>query len=139
MIEEGHDLVRWCLRFNKPGPYQLQGAIAAVHADAETASTTDWAQIVASYDRLIELRPTAIVALNRAIAVMELRGPEAALELFERIDLPNYHLYHAAKAEALDRTGRHREATQALQRALALTSNASEVRHLETRLAELGG
>lgn len=137
LIAEGHDLIRWCIRLDKPGPYQLQAAIAAVHADAPSAAETDWSQIVASYDQLLSIRPTPIVALNRAIAVMELHGPEAALDALADIDLPNYHLYHAAQAEALDRLGRSPEAARSLRRAIALTSNATEVRHLEGRLARL--
>jgi RNA polymerase sigma-70 factor, ECF subfamily len=138
LIAEGHELVRACLDRNRPGPYQIQAAIAAVHADATTATATDWAQIVALYDHLYRLRPNAVVALNRAIAVMEHRGPAAALDELDKIDLPTYHLFHAARAEALRRAGRDDEAADALRRAIALTSNAAERRHLERELAGLG-
>jgi RNA polymerase sigma-70 factor (ECF subfamily) len=138
LVDEGHALVRACLARNQPGPYQLQAAIAAVHADATTADATDWAQIVALYDHLQQLRPNAVVGLNRAIAVMEHRGPTAALDALDTIDLPSYHLFHATRAEALRRVGRDDEAADALRRAIALTSNATERRHLERELASLG-
>jgi RNA polymerase sigma-70 factor (ECF subfamily) len=137
LIAEGHELVRWCIGRNAPGPYQLQAAIAAVHADAPSASETDWSQIVTSFDRLLVLRPTPIVALNRAIAIMELHGAQAALDALADIDLPTYHLFHAARAEALERSARSDEAADALRIAIALTSNTAEVRHLEARLARL--
>ncbi len=129
LIAEGHELVRACLDRNRPGPYQIQAAIAAVHADATTAAATEWAQIVALYDHLHRLRANAVVALNRAIAVIEHRGPAAALDALDQIDLPTYHLLHGTRAEALHRTGRDDEAADALRRAIALTSNASERRH----------
>jgi RNA polymerase sigma-70 factor (ECF subfamily) len=137
LIVEGHELVRACLVRNRPGPYQIQAAIAAVHADATTAAATDWPQIVALYDQLHRLRPNAVVALNRAIAVMESRGPAAALDALDEIDLPTYHLFHATRAEALRRAGRREEAANELRRAIALTSNAAERRHLERELAAL--
>ena len=138
LIAEGHELVRACLARNEPGPYQIQAAIAAVHADAATAAATDWAQVVALYDQLQRLRPNAVVALNRAIAVMELQGPAAALDALDEIDLPTYHLFHATRAEALRRAGRDDEAADALRRAITLTGNAAERRHLERELARLG-
>jgi RNA polymerase sigma-70 factor (ECF subfamily) len=137
LIAEGHDLVRACLERARPGPYQIQAAIAAVHADGPTAAVTDWAQIVALYDHLQQLRPNAVVALNRAIAVMEHRGPAAALDALEKIDLRNYHLFHATRAEALRRAGRDDEAADALRRAIALTSNATEISHLEREMDRL--
>jgi RNA polymerase sigma-70 factor (ECF subfamily) len=137
LIAEGHSLVRTCLDRERPGPYQIQAAIAAVHADGTTAAATDWGQIVALYDHLHRLRPNAVVALNRAIAVMEHRGPMAALDDLDEIDLPNYHLFHATRAEALRRAGRDAEAADALRRAIALTANAAEQRHLERQLASL--
>lgn len=137
LIAEGHELVRACLERNQAGPYQLQAAIAAVHADATTAAATDWGQIVDLYDHLHQLRPNAVVALNRAIAVMEHRGPEAALDVLDEIDLPTYHLLHAARAEALHRAGRDDEAADALRRAIALTTNTAEQRHLERELIQL--
>ncbi len=138
LVAEGHELLRGCIGQNRPGPYQVQAAIAAVHADATTAAATDWAQIVTLYDHLHRLRPNAVVALNRAIAVMEHRGPAAALGALDAIDLPAYHLFHATRAEALRRAGRDAEAADALRRAVALTSNAVERRHLERELAGLG-
>jgi RNA polymerase sigma-70 factor (ECF subfamily) len=129
--------VRGCLDRNRPGPYQIQAAIAAVHADATTAAATDWAQIVALYDQLQQVRPNAVVALNRAIAVMEQLGPGLALDALDQIDLPTYHLFHATRAEALRRTGRDDEAAEALRRAIVLTSNTAEQRHLERELAGL--
>jgi RNA polymerase sigma-70 factor (ECF subfamily) len=125
LISEGHGLVRAFLARGEPGPYQVQAAIAAVHADAATAADTDWAQIVALYDHLYRLRPNAVVALNRAVAVLEHRGPTAALAGLDDVDLPTFHLFHATRAEALRRAGRHDEAVDALRRALALTSNAT--------------
>jgi RNA polymerase sigma-70 factor, ECF subfamily len=138
LIAEGHELVRACLDRNRPGPYQIQAAIAAVHADAPTAAETDWAQIVALYDHLLQLRPNAVVALNRAIAVMELHGPAAAIDALDEVDLSTYHLFHATRAEVFHRAGRDDEAADALRRAIALTSNASERRHLERELGGLG-
>jgi hypothetical protein len=87
LIEEGQAIVRWCLRRNQPGAYQLQAAINAVHADAQTAEDTDWSQIIALYDHLLAVAPTPVVALNRAIAIGELRGPAAALVLVNELDL----------------------------------------------------
>jgi RNA polymerase sigma-70 factor (ECF subfamily) len=138
LVAEGHELLRGCIGQNRPGPYQVQAAIAAVHADATTAAATDWAQIVTLYDHLQRLRPNAVVALNRAIAVMEHRGAAAALDALDEIDLPTYHLFHATRAEALRRAGRDDQAADALRRAIALTSNAVERRHLERELAGLG-
>lgn len=137
LIEEGHRLVRACLAANRPGPYQIQAAIAAVHATASDASDTDWPQIVALYDHLSTFRPTAVVALNRAIAVMESEGPEAALAELDHLELSTSRLFHAARAEALTRLGRTDAAAAALRRAISVAGNASETRHLESALAEL--
>lgn len=134
LIAEGHRLVRSCLACGRPGPYQVQAAIAAVHADAPIAGDTDWGQIVALYDHLSTLRPNAMVALNRAVAVMEHAGPAAALDALEDVELPTYHLFWATRAEALRRLGRTGEAAASLERALALSSNAVERRHLEREL-----
>lgn len=138
LIAEGHELVRACLDHNRPGPYQIQAAIAAVHADATTAAATDWGQIVDLYDHLHQLRPNDIVALNRAIALMEHRGPVAALDALDEVDLPTYHLLHAARAEAFHRAGRDNEAADALSQAIALATNVTERRHLEQELTRLG-
>jgi RNA polymerase sigma-70 factor, ECF subfamily len=139
LIDEGHALVRACLRRNMPGPYQIQAAIAAVHADASTAAATDWAQIVQLYDQLLAFMPTSIVALNRAIAVAELDGPAPALAIVEELDLDNYYLFHAARADLLERLGRAEEAAVAYGVAVALTANAVERDHLQRRRAELRG
>jgi RNA polymerase sigma-70 factor (ECF subfamily) len=126
LIEEGQAIVRQCLRRNQPGPYQLQAAINAVHADAPTIAQTDWPQIVALYDHLLAVAPTPVVALNRAIAIGEVRGPAAALALIEELDLDNYHPFHATRADLLRRLGRNREAAAAYQRAAAMAPTEAE-------------
>jgi len=138
-IAEGQELVRRCLRRNAPGPYQIQAAINAVHSDAATAADTDWAQIVALYDLLLTRRDTAVVALNRAVAVAELQGPQAGLDELDTIELDSYHLYHATRAELLGRLGRTAPAVAALDRALELTSNDTERAFLEQRRRDLAG
>jgi RNA polymerase sigma-70 factor (ECF subfamily) len=139
LIDEGHALVRSCLRQNMPGAYQIQAAIAAVHADAPNAADTDWSQIVRLYDQLLALTPTPVVALNRAIAVAELDGPAPALALVDPLDLDDYHLYHATRADLLERLGRVEEADAAYEAALALTTNPVERRQLERRRKLLAG
>ena len=126
LITEGQAILRRCLRRDQPGPYQLQAAINAVHADAPTVEQTDWPQIVALYDQLLGVAPTPVVALNRAIAIGELQGPAAALALVDELDLDNYHPFHATRADLLRRLGRHREATAAYQRAAALAPTDAE-------------
>ncbi|MCW2524883.1 MAG: polymerase subunit sigma-24 [Frankiales bacterium] len=126
LISEGHELVRACLRRNQPGPYQLQAAINAVHADAGTAADTDWRQILALYDQLFAQLPTPVVALNRSVAVAEVAGPLAALEILDSLELSGYHLYHATRADLLRRLGRESEATLAYDAALAGTTNEAE-------------
>ena len=136
LIAEGHALVRACLRRNQPGPFQIQAAIAAVHADAATAEATDWAQIVALYDLLYELRPNAVVALNRAVAVAELDGPGAGLAAVHAIDgalLDDYQPYHATCADLLARSGHREAARAAYDRAIALSTNVAEQRFLEAQ------
>lgn len=137
LIAEGQGLVRKCLRRNAPGPYQLQAAISAVHSDSASAEATDWAQIVALYDHLLRAAPSPVVALNRAVAVAELRGPVEGLELVDALDLDGYHLAHAVRAELLRRTDDAVAARSAYERALALVTNPAERRHLERRLASL--
>ncbi|MEY2402203.1 MAG: polymerase sigma-70 factor, subfamily [Ilumatobacteraceae bacterium] len=137
LIEEGHGLVRACLRRNMPGPYQIQAAISAVHADAPTADATDWSQIVQLYDQLLDLAPTPVVALNRAIALAELDGPAPALAILDDLDLENYHLYHAARADLLQRLGRNADAAVEYDKALALATNAVEKEHLRRRRDDL--
>jgi RNA polymerase sigma-70 factor (ECF subfamily) len=133
LIEEGHVLVRACLRQNAPGPYQIQAAIAAVHADAPTAAATDWSQIVTLYDQLLGLTPSPVVALNRAVAIAELYGPAPALAIVDQLDLDDYHLFHVARADLLERLQRVEESAAAYERALALATNAAERSHIERR------
>jgi RNA polymerase sigma-70 factor (ECF subfamily) len=103
LIEEGQAIVRGCLRRNQPGAFQLQAAINAVHADAATIGQTDWLQIVALYDQLLAVAPTPVVALNRAVAIGEVRGAAPALALVDGLDLDNYHPFHATRADLLRR------------------------------------
>ena len=137
LIAEGQAIVRACLRRNQPGPYQLQAAINAVHSDAPTADATDWRQIVALYDQLIAVAPTPVVALNRAVAVAEVDGPEAALALVDGLDLDRSHVLHAVRADLLRRLGRDAEAAAAYEAAIARTKNAAERRFLEGRRSAL--
>jgi RNA polymerase sigma-70 factor (ECF subfamily) len=133
MIEEGQALVRQCLRRNAPGPYQIQAAINAVHSDAATAAETDWRQIVALYDQLMIVAPTDVVALNRAVAVAEVDGPESGLLEVDALDLDGYYLFHAVRANLLQRLGRDAEAADAYATAATLTDNAAEQRFLADR------
>ena len=137
LISEGQALVATCIRRNQPGPYQVQAAINAVHSDAPTAADTDWAQILELYDQLFALSPTPVVALNRAVAVAEVQGPDAALAAVNGLDLAGYHLYHATQADLLRRLGRHDEAAEAYHAALPLVTNAAEPRFLEERRRSL--
>jgi RNA polymerase sigma-70 factor (ECF subfamily) len=130
-IAEGQAIVRECLRRNRPGPYQIQAAINAVHSDAATAAETDWMQIVLLYDQLLAAAPTPVVALNRAVAVAEVHGPEAALALVEDLGLDNYYLFHAIRADLLVRLGRDAEAAAAYESAIGLTANGAERSFLE--------
>jgi RNA polymerase sigma-70 factor (ECF subfamily) len=134
LIAEGHDLVRRCLRRNRPGPYQIQAAISAVHTDG---AATDWPQVLALYDQLLALAPTPIVALNRAVAVAEVHGPALALAALEDVDLPGYHRLPATRAELLARLGRDAEARAAYDQAMALATNETERAFLQTRRTEL--
>ena len=141
LITEGHALVRACLRRNAPGPFQIQAAVAAVHADAASVGETDWSQIVALYDQLYALRPNPVVALNRAAAIGELDGPAAgllALELLDADALADYQPYHAARADLLARAGRHDDALAAYDRAIELTRNPTERSFLEAQRATIG-
>ncbi len=132
LIAEGHALVRQCLRRDRPGPYQIQAAINAVHTDGPV---TDWAQILALYDQLMALTPTPIVALNRAVAVAEVSGPAAALALVDELDLAGYHVFHAIRADLLRRLGRPSEAARAYEKAASLTANEAERAFLRSRLS----
>jgi RNA polymerase sigma-70 factor, ECF subfamily len=133
LIEEGQALVRMSLRRNLPGPYQIQAAINAVHSDASTASETDWAQILELYDQLMDRAPTPVVALNRAVALAEVVGLEEALEVIDGLDLGGYHLFHAARADLLQRLGRSADAASAYGAALAIATNDAERAFLEQR------
>jgi RNA polymerase sigma-70 factor (ECF subfamily) len=137
LIAEGHDLVRECLATNRPGRYQLLAAINAVHTDAPTASDTDWSQVVALYDQLSRLDPSPVVALNRAVAVAELDGPEVALTLVDRLPLRGYHAWHAARADLLRRLGRSLEAKEAYDAAISATHNSAERAYLSRKRGEL--
>ncbi|MFP4552784.1 MAG: RNA polymerase sigma factor [Actinomycetota bacterium] len=134
LIEEGQRLVRACLRRNRPGLFQIQAAIAAVHSDATRPEETDWSQIVALYDQLHALRPNPVVAMNRAIAIGEWHGPDEGLAALAAIDdveqLDDYQPYHAARADLLRRASRFEEAVLAYDRALDLTTNPAEHRFL---------
>jgi RNA polymerase sigma-70 factor, ECF subfamily len=137
LIAEGHDLVRACLRRNSPGPFQIQAAINAVHTDATSAADTDWHQVVQLYDQLMQIAPSPVVAMNRAIAVAELDGPDVGLAALEGLALGEYQPYHSTRADLLRRAGRLADATAEYTKAIAITTNESERRFLEHRLAEL--
>jgi len=134
LIAEGQAIVRRCLAWNRPGPYQLQAAINAVHSDAATAAGTDWRQILELYGRLLSLTPTPVVALNRAVALAEVEGPEAALRIVEGLDLDGYYLSHAIRADLLRRLGRVSDAAAAYEAAIARSENAAEREFLADRL-----
>jgi RNA polymerase sigma-70 factor (ECF subfamily) len=138
-IAEGQAIVRRCLRRNRPGPYQVQAAINAVHSDAPAAAATDWWQILELYDQLMEVAGSPVVALNRAVAVAEVEGPEAALALVDGLDLDGYHLFHAIRADLLRRLGRDAEAALAYEAAIARTGNAAERAFLERGRRSLPG
>ncbi len=126
LIAEGQDLVRRCLRRGRPGPYQIQAAITAVHSDASSTADTVWTQVLALYDQLLAVAPTPVVALNRAVAVAEVSGPAAALALVESLDLDRYHLYHSVRGNLLRRLGRPVDAAAAYERALARAAHDTD-------------
>jgi RNA polymerase sigma-70 factor, ECF subfamily len=142
-IAEGVALVERALSSRRFGPYTVQAAIAAVHAHAPSPATTDWAQIVGLYDLLLQIDPSPVVELNRAVAVAMRDGPLAGLTLIDAIlargDLGNYHLAHAARADLCRRLGRTAEARAFYEQALRLTQQEPERRFLQRRLAELSG
>jgi RNA polymerase sigma-70 factor, ECF subfamily len=142
-ITEGVSLVERALSSRRIGPYTLQAAIAAVHAQAPSAAATDWAQIVGLYDLLMRAEPSPVVELNRAVAVAMRDGPLAGLTLIdaiiERGDLGNYYLAHSARADLCRRLGKTAEARESYERALSLTQQEPERRFLERRLGELSG
>jgi RNA polymerase sigma-70 factor, ECF subfamily len=131
LVTEGQAIVGQCLHRNRPGPYQIQAAINAVHSDAPSASATDWRQILQLYDQLQAIAPSPIVALNRAVAVAEVEGPEAALRLIDGHSLDRYYLFHAIRADLLRRLGRTAEAAAAYEAAIAASQNAAEREFLE--------
>jgi RNA polymerase sigma-70 factor (ECF subfamily) len=137
LIAEGQAIVRACLRRDKPGPYQIQAAINAVHSDAHVAGATDWQQILQLYDQLLAITPTPVVALNRAVAVAEVQGPEAALSLVESLDLDRYYLFHAIRADLLRRLGHEAAAALAYEAAVARTQNTTERAFLQRRVQNI--
>jgi len=139
LIDEGHVLVRRCLARGRPGPFQIQAAINAVHTDAACAQDTDWAQILALYDQLFLVQPTPVVALNRAVAVGEVSGPAAALAVVDELDLGGYYLFHAIRADVLRRLDRPHEAAAAYRAALELTANPAEQDFLSRQLGDVIG
>jgi RNA polymerase sigma-70 factor (ECF subfamily) len=141
-IAEGMGLIETALRVQRPGPYQLQAAVAALHSQAATADATDWPQIAALYGELVRLTPTPVVALNHAVAVAMARGVAEGLAHVDRLGalggLDDYPLFHAARADLLRRSARPVEAAAAYERALALTTNTVEQEYLRRRLQALG-
>jgi RNA polymerase sigma-70 factor (ECF subfamily) len=138
-IEEGVALMDRAVRFGRPGPYQLQAAVAALHAQAPSAGDTNWGEIAALYGELHRMQPTPVVGLNRAVAVAMAHGPERGLALMEPLasELEGYHWFHSARADLWRRLGRRGEAAEAYRRALDLARNDVERRFLEGRLAEV--
>ena len=139
LIAEGQGLVRRCLAIDRPGPYQLQAAVNAVHADAARAEDTDWRQILALYDLHLSIAPSPIVALHRAVAVGEVDGPAAALTIVDGLALESHHMYHAIRADLLRRLGRDSEAAAAYDAAIARSGNAAERDFLTKRRRALHG
>jgi RNA polymerase sigma-70 factor (ECF subfamily) len=137
LVTEGQALLRSCIARNHPGPYQLQAAINAVHADAPDLAATDWRQILQLYDQLAAVAPTPVVALNRAVAVAEAHGAGEALALVEKLELHDYYLFHAIRADLLARVGRRAEAAAACDAAIARTENLAERAFLRRKRAQL--
>jgi RNA polymerase sigma-70 factor (ECF subfamily) len=137
LIDEGHALLRACVCRNRPGPYQLQAAINAVHTAAPHYRDTDWHALATLYDQLYAIHPAPVVALNRAVVTAELYGPDVALAEIEGLALPGYHALHAARAELLRRAGRPAESYAAYSTAIDLAGNPAEIRRLRRRRGEL--
>jgi len=133
LIAEGQALVRRCLAIGRPGPYQLQAGVNAVHADAARAEQTDWRQILALYDLHLSIAPSPVVALHRAVAVAEVHGPATALGIVDGLDLESHHMYHAIRADLLRRLGRDADAAAAYDAAIARSGNAAERAFLDGR------
>jgi RNA polymerase sigma-70 factor (ECF subfamily) len=140
-IEEGLALLEKALSSRRFGPYALQAAIAAVHAEAESVAATDWRQIVAIYDQLVRIQPSPVTYLNRAVAIAMRDGPEAGLKhidaVLEEGELANYYLAHAARADMCRRLGRTAEARSSYEKALALTQQEPERQFLQERIRQL--
>jgi RNA polymerase sigma-70 factor (ECF subfamily) len=140
-IAEGLALLEKALRSQRFGPYTLQAAIAAVHAEAESVAATDWRQIVALYDRLLGIQPSPVVELNRAVAIAMRDGPEAGLTQIDAVlehgELANYYLAHSARADMYRRLGRTAEARASYEKALALTQQEPERQFLQERIRQL--
>jgi RNA polymerase sigma-70 factor (ECF subfamily) len=139
MIDEGLALLDRAMEMRRPGPYQVQAAIAALHAQTPRPEDTDWAQIAGLYGALEQMTPTSVVRLNRAVAIAMADGPERGLRLVDALEheLDEYHLFHAARADLLRRLDRRADAAEAYRRALDLATNATERAYLERRVAEL--
>ena len=137
LMAEGRAIVRQCLAWSRPGPYQIQAAINAVHSDAPTADATDWRQILTLYDQHLVIAPSPVVALHRAVALAEVEGPDAALAVVDGLDLRDYRLFHAIRADLLRRVGRRTDAAAAYDAAIALSENVAEREFLERRRATL--
>jgi RNA polymerase sigma-70 factor, ECF subfamily len=133
LIAEGQAIVRQCLQRNQPGQYQIQAAINAVHSDAPTPRATDWSQILRLYDQLMSISPSAVVALNRAVALAEVEGPAAALAVVDGLGLDSYYLFHAIRADLLRRLDRTAEAALAYESAIGCTDNETERQFLQRR------
>jgi RNA polymerase sigma-70 factor (ECF subfamily) len=137
MITEGQTIVRRCIEWGRPGPYQLQAAINAVHDDASDSSATDWLQILALYYQLAAMAPSPVVNLNRAVALAEVDGPEVALSVLDEVPLIGYHVFHAVRADLLRRLGRPSEAIAEYGLAFSATENAAQRRFYRERCAAL--
>ncbi len=137
LIDRGHKIVEACIRRNQPGPYQLQAAINAIHTDATSTSKTDWRQILRLYDQLLVLTPTPMVALNRAVAVAEVDGPDAGLRILGGLDLESSYLLHSTRADLFRRQQQTAEAVREYEQAIALSSNTAERRFLERKVSSL--
>ena len=133
LIGEGQDLVRLCIARNRPGPYQIQAAINAVHSDAPSVEATYWGQILQLCDQLMALAPSPVTALNRAVVIAEVQGPAEALAAVDRLELGDYYLFHSVRAELLRRLGRKAEAKLAYEAAIARCDNVAERSFLQRR------
>jgi RNA polymerase sigma-70 factor (ECF subfamily) len=138
-VNDATAILENAMALERPGPYQIQAAIAALHAAAPTFADTDWPQILALYDRLLDLRPSPVIALNRAVAVAMAEGTEAGLTAMESLaeDLDGYPWFHSARGEMLRRLERFEAATLAFRRAIDLTNNSNARAFLEDRLASI--